>query len=162
MHLRSNPSDGLAKKGKSFFSEKYKKVMSVREPLLAPPTPRLTGLLEDAEIRDAWRNFLKESYCSENMLFYEAVEEYRTSSLSARVKLAQTICSTYISEQGDHQVNLTSKERKEIVERVQRLKEASEALPTLPPSTNGQRRRGRGTNSFCLERSGLTGPCGPF
>jgi hypothetical protein len=100
---------------------------ALEEPLLGEKKKkkklgRLGQLLEDVEVRELWCTFLQQNYCYENMMFYDAVEEYQfTSSPADRAVLARYIYVTFVDEGAENQVNLDSAERRAIQTAILRL-----------------------------------------
>jgi hypothetical protein len=105
--------------------------MSLQEPLL--PAKRKPGtscqlleLLADPEFRRAWTAFLQQTYCYENMQFYQAVEEYQARPTDERVLLARHIYANYIEDGAEYQVNLSSQERRPLTAAIVRLAETTD------------------------------------
>ena len=107
--------------------------LSLETPLLPKKkTCQLVERLEDPDFREVWIAFLKKTYCYENMMFYEAVEDYQSSASAERVRLARRIYGNFIDEGAENQVNLSNQERRPLAETILRLAQATDVCPTLP------------------------------
>lgn len=101
--------------------------MSLETPLLPKKkTCQLIEHLEDPDFREVWIAFLKKTYCYENMMFYEAVENYQSSTSVERVRLARLIYCNFIDEGAENQVNLSNEERRPLANTILLLAQASD------------------------------------
>jgi hypothetical protein len=104
--------------------------LSLETPLLPKKkTSQLVEHLEDPDFREVWIAFLKKTYCYENMMFYEAVEDYQSSTSAERVRLARLIYGNFIDEGAENQVNLSNQERRPLAETILRLAQATDVSP---------------------------------
>jgi CRP-like cAMP-binding protein len=82
---------------------------------------QLKTIFRSQSARAAFQSFLHHQFCEENILFYNAVEEYKKISDSDFAGLtdgANTIYNTYIAASGEKEINIASHIREKIQQNI--------------------------------------------
>jgi hypothetical protein len=103
----------------------------------------LKKILADNAARDEFRKFLDGEFSAENLLFWNAIEEYRSrptahfQSRTDTISSAKYIFSTYLAPGGVYEVNISSQCREKIATRLKVLLE-DDPIHTIRQFENGE------------------------